>query len=163
LSEPLPSQSNESAEHRCNQLAVIQQICAKWWEISKEFFNLQQLYTEEEDQKLISQAIWNSQIVLIVEVGFLAVLTLILSKEECAYDFSTLVAAISNAYKVQVKLCQIILARMIQSIVATNMYARRLSLIISESTLSPLNKENENYGLASFLQYHTTLQVKDMT
>ena len=54
MSEPLPSQSIESGEHRCNQLAVIQQICAKWWEISKEFFNLQQLYTEEEDQRLIS-------------------------------------------------------------------------------------------------------------
>ena len=52
---------------------------------------------------------------------------------------------------------------MIQSIVATNMYARRLSLIIGESTVGPLNKDNENYGLASFLQYHTDLQVKDMT
>lgn len=38
----------------------IQQLCAKWWEISREFFNLHLLYAYDEAELAISSLIWRS-------------------------------------------------------------------------------------------------------
>jgi len=58
-----------------------QQLCAKWWEISREFFNLHLLYAYDEAELGISSLIWRSQVLMVVAVGYVAVVTLILSKE----------------------------------------------------------------------------------
>jgi hypothetical protein len=38
----------------------IQNLCAKWWEISREFFNLHLLYAQNESELEISGLIWRS-------------------------------------------------------------------------------------------------------
>ena len=43
-----------------NLLNHIQNLCAKWWEISREFFNLHLLYAYDEVELGISGLIWRS-------------------------------------------------------------------------------------------------------
>jgi hypothetical protein len=38
----------------------LQHLCAKWWDTSKEFFNLNQLYAYDEEGHGISGLIWRS-------------------------------------------------------------------------------------------------------
>ena len=54
-------------------------LCSKWWEISKEFFNLHKLYSNDAESIEISRLIWQTQILLVVEVGLVAVTTLLLN------------------------------------------------------------------------------------
>lgn len=107
----------------------LQHLCAKWWDISKEFFNLNQLYAYDEEGHGISGLIWRSQVLLVVAVGLVAVITLLLSKESCTLNqisnrFSTLVKVLNSAYLTEVKLCQIILSKMVATIKISNPYAQ---------------------------------------
>jgi len=43
-----------------NLLNHIQHLCAKWWEISREFFNLHSLYAYDDSEHAISSLIWRS-------------------------------------------------------------------------------------------------------
>lgn len=61
----------------------LQYLCAKWWDISKEFFGLNQLYTYDEDSLVpIGGLIWRSQILLVVSIGLVATITLLIRQEE---------------------------------------------------------------------------------
>lgn len=86
-------------------LNSLQQLCSKWWESSREFFVLAQLYSQDDFQ--ISQLINRSQVLLVIAVGCVAVTTLIMSKDSTskALKFQLIAKALKVAYLTEIKLC----------------------------------------------------------
>jgi hypothetical protein len=90
------------------------------------------LYAGDPEVSQISGLIGRSQIYLVVQIGIVAVITLVLSKREeiPATSFSTIYPLLSLAFETQIKLCQVILSKMIQA-VSSNPYAAQLQQLVS--------------------------------
>lgn len=78
-----------------------------------------------------------------------AVITLLLSKETCtpqqvAQRFGLTVKALTLAFLTELKLCQVILSKMVKTIKLTNPYAQQLDRMVVESKMEELNEETEN-------------------